>query len=362
MPFDYAGRVSRLKEALGEASVDLTVIGVGPDLRYLTGYEGSPSERLTALVVRPDADPVLFVPSLEAPLVGSVGLEMRAWGETEDPVQLATSLASSPRRVAVGDHLWSAFLLEFWREWNGADWVPASQVTRQLRIRKEPLEIDMLRRAGRGIDRVMEQIPSGIRFAGRTESNVSRDLAGLTVGEGHDSAEFTIVASGPNSASPHHHPGDRIMREGDLVVCDFGGRREGYFSDSTRTFVVGGPSDEQSEVHSVVLASNHAGRAAVRPGLPCEEVDRLARQVIVESGYGEYFIHRTGHGIGLEVHEHPYLVEGYTEPLDVGMCFSIEPGIYLPDRFGVRIEDIVVCRDDGSESLNDSDRSLVSVE
>lgn len=362
MSFDYPARISHLRQALVEESIEVAVVGVGPDLRYLIGYEGNPSERLTLLVVGPEIDPVLFVPTLEAPLVDPGEFEIRSWSDTEEPVALAASLASSPSRVAVGDHLWSVFLTGLLKEWPGADWLPASLVTSRLRVSKDPTEIDLLRRAAIAVDRVMERIATDVRFSGRSEREVARDLADLTVSEGHDTAEFTIVASGPNSASPHHHPGKRRMEVGDLVVCDFGGRMEGYFSDSTRTFVVGEPTDEQLEVHSVVLEANRAGHTAVSPGRPSEEVDRQVRSVVAQAGYGEQFIHRTGHGIGLEVHEHPYIVEGYKEPLDPGMCFSIEPGIYLPDRFGIRIEDIVVCVAGGAESLNDSDRSLVSVE
>jgi Xaa-Pro aminopeptidase len=207
----------------------------------------------------------------------------------------------------------------------------------------------------------MARIPAEVRFGGRTERQVSHDLMELTLEEGHQVAGFGIVGSGPNGASPHHGAGDRVIGERDVVVCDFGGRWNGYHSDSTRTFVVGGPSSEQTEVHSIVESANGAGRSAVAPGTACQEIDRAARSVIEESGFGEHFIHRTGHGIGLEIHEHPYMVEGNELPLEPGMTFSVEPGIYLPGRFGVRIEDIVVCGDNGADILNESDRSLVRV-
>ena len=184
----------------------------------------------------------------------------------------------------------------------------------------------------------------------------------MTVEEGHDVASFAIVGGGPNGASPHHEPGDRVIENGDLVVCDFGGRLRGYSSDVTRTFSVGVPSSEQEAVHSVVLAASEAARAAVGPGVTCQEIDRAARRVVEEAGYGDLFIHRTGHGIGLEVHEHPYMVEGNETPLEEGMTFSIEPGVYLPGRFGVRIEDIVACGPDGVDELNRADRSLRVVE
>ena len=341
--------------------IDVTLLSVGADLPYFTGYEASPSERLTVLVVPVGGDPILFVPLLEAPGTENVPFEVKTWSEVEDPVGLASSVVSSPGRVAVGDHMWSVFLTRFQRHWGHARWIPASDLTGKLRIRKEPGEIELLRRAAHGVDRIMGRMQVDVPFSGRVEREVARDLAELTIGEGHESAEFTIVASGPNGASPHHHPGDRVIEEGDLVVCDFGGRLNGYYSDSTRTFVVGEPSEEQREVHEVVLAANVAGRNAVTPGVTCEAIDQAARSVVDDAGFGDYFVHRTGHGIGLEVHEHPYIVGGNELPLDPGMTFSVEPGIYLPGQFGVRIEDIVVCTGDGVESLNDSDRALVSV-
>lgn len=360
MTFDYTGRVKRLQETMGGVEIDVALLSVGADLPYFTGYEAMPSERLTVLVVPVSGEPVLFVPELEAPRVRPGDFEIRAWGETDDPVQLAASV-TTPSRVAVGDHMWSVFLTRFQKHWTAAEWIPASEVTGVLRMRKDAAEIDLLRQAAQAVDRVMARIPTDVRFSGRTEVEVAHDLARLTLEEGHDSADFTIVASGPSCASPHHEPGERTIEEGDLVLCDFGGRLSGYCSDSTRTVVVGEPSADQAEVHSVVATANQAGREAVGPGVACQDVDRAARKVIEDAGYGEFFIHRTGHGIGLEVHEHPYIVEGNDRALEPGMSFSIEPGIYLPGRFGVRIEDIVVCTEDGVESLNLSDRGLVSV-
>jgi Xaa-Pro aminopeptidase len=361
MDFDYAGRVLRLERLMEAGDVDVMVLSVGADLPYVTGYEAMESERLTALVVGVDDGPVLFVPELEAPRVAPGPFEVRAWGELEDPVALVTSMSTQPKRVAVGDHMWSVFLMRLQQSWTDASWSPASAITSELRVRKDPAEIERLRLAAHGVDRVMARIPDEVRFSGRSEADVARDLALLTVEEGHDTAEFTIVASGPNGASPHHHPGDRVIEIGDLVVCDYGGRWHGYFSDSTRTFVVGEPSAHQKEIHEVVLAANEAGRAAVAPGVACQDVDRAARQVITGAGLGDHFIHRTGHGIGLEVHEHPYMVEGNETPLEPGMAFSVEPGVYLADTLGVRIEDIVVCTETGADSLNVANRSLLSV-
>lgn len=360
MSFDYVGRIERLREVMRAQSIDVSLLSVGADLPYFSGYEAMPSERLTVMVIPIEEDPFLLLPRLEAPQADDSPFEVRAWTETEDPVALAAG-SLIPDRVAVGDQMWSVFLTRFQEKWAHAEWVPASALTSPLRIRKEPTEIDLLEKAAHAVDRVMARIPDEVRFAGRTERSVAIDLAGMLVGEGHDTAEFTIVASGANGASPHHHPGEKVIAEGDLVICDIGGRMGGYFSDSTRTFVVGESNAKQREVHEVVLEANEAARAAVQSGVICESVDRVARGVIADAGYGDDFIHRTGHGIGLEVHEHPYLVEGNSEPLEPGMTFSVEPGVYLTGSLGVRIEDIVVCHDRTSTTLNQSERGLVSV-
>lgn len=346
---------------MGVEGVDVTLLSIGADLPYFTGYDAMPSERLTVLVVPVQASPVFYVPTLETPGIPDGAYEVRAWTELEDPVALAAATTAVPSTVAVGDHMWAVFLTRFQRIWTEASWRPASSMTSSLRLMKDADEIELLRRAAHGVDRVMTRVPNELTFAGRTELEIARALAEMTIEEGHDVAEFTIVASGPNGASPHHHPGSRRIEEGDLVVCDYGGRIGGYYSDSTRTFSVGEPEAQQLEVHEIVAAANEAGRAAVALGVSCEEIDRTARAIVDDAGYGEYFIHRTGHGIGLEVHEHPYIVEGNQTTLEPGMCFSIEPGIYLPDQFGVRIEDIVACTEDGVEVLNQADRGLTRV-
>ena len=354
-------RIRKLRNAMIESGVDIVLLSPGSDLEYFTGYQAMPSERLTVLVVRADDSPVMFVPALEAPRVEPGLFEVRSWAELEDPVDLATATATKPALVAVGDHMWSVFLTRFQKTWSHTSWIPASELTWRMRALKDTDEIALLRQAAHAVDRVMGRIGGEVRFSGRAEADIARDLSEFTVAEGHDLAAFAIVASGPNGASPHHHPGERVVREGDLVVCDFGGRLGGYYSDSTRTFAVGSATPDQVSVHEIVSAANEAGRKAVRAGVPCEEIDRAARFVVTEAGYGDYFIHRTGHGIGLEVHEHPYMVEGNETPLEAGMTFSVEPGIYLPDEFGVRIEDIVVCTEDGVESLNGSPRELIEV-
>ena len=359
--FDYSARVVRLQERMAEENIDVVLLSAGADLPYFTGYEAVPLERLTMLVVPADGHSSLFVPKLEAARVEPGPFELVPWDETDDPVRLVARAAGTARQAAIGDHAWSTFLLRLQTEMPGARWTVASDLTRPLRQRKDDAEVERLRQAGAAVDRVLGRVQQEIRFEGRTEREVARDFSELTVAEGHDVAWDPIIAAGPNGSSPHHEPGSRKIEKGDVVVCDFGGRVGGYYSDVTRTFVVGSASARQREVHALVEAASAAARAAVTPGITCEEVDRAARRVIVDGGHGDDFIHRTGHGIGLEVHEHPYIVEGNQSPLEEGMAFSIEPGIYIPDEMGVRIEDIVVCGPDGVVELNQAERGLVDV-
>ncbi len=341
--------------------MDVVLLSIGADLPYFTGYEAMPSERLTVLVVRPESAPAMIIPRLEVARVESPGIEVHPWDETDDPIALAAGAGGTPNRVAVGDHMWSAFLVGFQQRWPEASWEKASSLTGELRLVKDSEEVACLRNAAHGVDRVMARIPSEVRFTGRTEAEIARDLREMTVEEGHDVAEFAIVGSGPNSASPHHEPGSRVVEEGEVIVCDFGGRWGGYYSDSTRTFVAGEPSECQVEVHAAVLAANRVGKEKAGPGVRCQDVDAAARSVMADAALDEYFIHRTGHGIGMEVHEHPYIVDGNDVELRPGMAFSVEPGAYIAGDFGVRIEDIVVCTEAGVETLNESDRSLVNV-
>lgn len=340
---------------------DCLLLSVGSDLPYLTGYTAMPLERLTMLVVT-EHDATLVVPRLEAPRVDPGPFEVEPWPETEHPIDIVTRLAGRPTIAAIGDQTWSIFLVQLLSRMAETTFIPASTVMSELRIRKSDDEVARLRAAAEAVDRVLGRIPSSVRFSGRSEREVSRDIIDMTLEEGHDTAQFWIVASGPNAASPHHEPGERIIESGDVVIVDFGGKRDGYCSDVSRTFSVGAPSGRAVEVHAVVAEAQAAGRAAATVGTPCENVDAACRRVIADAGYGEFFTHRTGHGIGMDGHEAPYLVEGNDRPLEPGMAFSIEPGIYLPGELGVRIEDICVADDDGLVVLNRADRSLVTVE
>jgi Xaa-Pro aminopeptidase len=361
--FDYAGRLGRVRSLMADSGADVLLLSVGADLPYLTGYEATPLERLTMLVVPAEGDATMVVPRLEAPRVDtrSGAFDVVAWDETEDPVAIVVGLVGDGRSSLIGDTTWAVFLLALQEALPGASFASATPVTRQLRMRKDAAEIGFLRSAAEAADRVVARLGE-VRFTGRSERQVAADIASMTVEEGHDLATFAIIASGPNAASPHHETGDRVIERGDSIVLDFGGRHGGYHSDTSRTLHVGEPSVEFAAAFTVLGQAQEAARGAIRPGVTAEEIDRVARRVIEDAGYGERFVHRTGHGIGLEVHEHPYIVEGNDLPLEVGMAFSVEPGIYEPGEYGMRIEDIVVVAEDGVDELNRSDRGLILVE
>jgi Xaa-Pro aminopeptidase len=357
--FDYRARLDRARRLMSERSIDALLVSVGADLPYFSGYEAMPLERLTMLVVPLGSAATLVVPRLEAPRVEPRGdaFTVRPWDETEDPVAIVAHLVGEASSVSIGDPTWSVFLLGLQRALPGAAFVSATSVTSELRMRKEPAEIEWLRAAAEATDRVVARLDD-LRFTGRSERELSRMVGEMTIEEGHDLASFGIVAAGPNAASPHHEAGDRVIEPEETVVVDFGGRLQGYCSDTTRTFHTGEPPSDVAEAFAVLEAAQTAARASVRPGVTAASVDAAARTVIAAAGLGDRFFHRTGHGIGLEVHEHPYLVEGNDLPLEPGMVFSIEPGIYTAGRWGMRIEDIVACGPAGVDELNRSPRRL----
>jgi D-alanyl-D-alanine dipeptidase len=358
---DHAGRLARAARELGDGDLDALVVGPSTDMRYLVGHAPRPTERLTLLVVRSGEEPALLVPELERALAESspaAGVaELRVWRDGEDPFALAARELRGASRVAVGERLWAVHVLGLQRAVPSAAFVDAGPLMGRLRVVKDEDELDALRRAARAADATFVAL-RGTRLAARSEREVAGELGRLLVEHGHDRADFTIVASGPNAASPHHEPGGRRLVEGDAVVLDFGGELGGYFSDVSRTVVVGGPPDGFVEAYDLVRQAQQAAFEAVRPGVAASDVDAAARSVIEAAGLGHAFIHRTGHGIGLDVHEPPYLVAGNDEPLVAGMTFSVEPGVYLEGRFGVRIEDIVVVTADGGERLNEAPRDL----
>jgi Xaa-Pro aminopeptidase len=361
-------RLDRLRAAMRARGVDAMLVGPSADLRYLVGYHALPLERLNLLVVPVEGPVRLVVPELEAPRAEASGaaehVELVAWSETDDPiVRVVDALrdAGTDLRGTYGvqDRLWTSFTLALQASLEGARFVPGSSVMRELRIVKDADEVQALRDVGAAIDAVHAAVPELLR-AGRTEAEVGRDIAERILAD-HDEVNFVIVASGPNGASPHHETGDRVLEVGDAVVVDIGGTRAGYCSDSTRDYAVGRLPDGYDELHAVLEEAQELAVRAVRPGTTAEAIDAAARDHIAAAGYGERFVHRTGHGIGVEEHEEPWIVAGNVEPVRAGMAFSIEPGIYVPGRYGSRIEDIVVVTDDGVERVNHRPREVLVV-
>ncbi|MGH4001094.1 MAG: M24 family metallopeptidase [Pseudonocardiaceae bacterium] len=363
-------RLARAQQATQIAGLDALLITPSSDLRYLLGVAGETHERLTCLVLPADGDPVLVVPALERPGLDStpvpqLGLEIAEWADDDDPYALVADLlrrpGQAPARAAVGDAMPAAHVLRLRTALPACGQELASTVLRQLRMRKDAAEIAALAAAGLAIDRVHARMGEWLRV-GRSEAQIGADVAAAIVAEGHTAAAFVIVGSGPHGASPHHDVSHRVVQAGDVVVVDIGGPTpEGYFSDCTRTYSLGEPADaDVAECYAVLQAAQDAAVAAVAPGMTAEQVDAAARVPITDAGLGDRFIHRTGHGIGLEVHEEPYIVAGNDLALSPGMAFSIEPGIYLPGRWGARIEDIVVVSEDGATRLNHRPRELVA--
>ena len=362
----YAERLRRAAEIAGDHKIPAMIIGTGPDLAYLTGATVDSFERLTALVVQPASAPFLVAPRMEVGLladsaIGELGLEVRDWVDGQDPYDLALTkgvpAAGGRLELAVSEALPAMHLIPLAERAGGAVRL-ATPVLRELRMIKDAAELDALRQAGAAIDRVHERMGEWL-VPGRTEAQVAADISAAILAEGHSAAAFVIVGSGPNGADPHHEHSDRVIGADDIVVIDIGGPLGvGYNSDCTRTYCFTEPAPEIAEAMAVLERAQAASVAAVRPGASAESIDAAGRQVLAEAGLAEHFIHRTGHGIGLSVHEEPYIVEGNTLLVEPGMAFSIEPGIYFPGKWGARIEDIVLVTDDGAESVNNRPHGL----
>lgn len=359
---DFGNRMRRAATQAAEAGLTGVLVTPGPDLVYFTGY--SPiaiTERITMLAISAAHEPTMIVPILERPDAerspGAGAVSLSDWTDGDDPYVATAKLLDPDGRYAISDAAWAMHVLGLQGRLPNSSYVSMTEALPMLRAVKDSDELERLTEAGAAADASFEEIVH-VPFAGRRETEVAADLAALLRKHGHSQVDFTVVGSGPNGANPHHEAGERTIEEGDMVVLDFGGLRDGYGSDTTRTVHVGEPTEEEREVFEIVRRAQQAGYEAVRAGIACEEVDRAARKVISDAGYGEYFIHRVGHGIGLTTHEPPYMVEGETRTIEPGMCFSIEPGIYLPDRFGVRIEDIVVATEDGGRRLNNTSHEM----
>ncbi|MCW2730714.1 MAG: dipeptidase [Mycobacterium sp.] len=362
----YAGRIRAATAAAADAGLAGLVITPGYDLRYLVGSRAQTFERLTALVLPTAGEPTVVVPrmelaSLKESAVMELGLAVRDWVDGDDPYRLvADALGGGRVATAVTDSMPALHLLPL-AEVLGEVPVLATGVLRRLRMIKDAAEIDALCKAGAAIDRVHAHVPEFL-VPGRTEADVAADIAEAIVAEGHSEVAFIIVGSGPNGADPHHECSDRRLEAGDVVVVDIGGPYEpGYNSDSTRTYSIGQPDDDVARRYSVLQRAQQAAVAAVRPGVTAEQVDAAARDVLAAEGLAEVFVHRTGHGIGLSVHEEPYIVAGNDLMLEEGMAFSVEPGIYFAGEWGARIEDIVIVTEDGAMSVNDRPHDLLVV-
>ncbi len=361
----HSSRVEALRGRLRDLDVHAVVVAPGSDLRYLTSYDALALERPTLLIVTADGPPVMVAPRLEQHrvehevLLGSV--ELHVYGEHDDALGLAARLvrASSGASIAVGDQMWSSFTLGLQDALPGRNWLRASELIAPLRAVKDVDELARLSAVGEAIDAVHRRVPE-VLAAGRSERQVARDIAAM-IRQGHDAVSFVIVAAGPNAASPHHEPGERIIESGDVVVIDIGGTLDGYCSDMTRTYAVGSAPDGFNDAYAALLAAQAAGVEAVRPGVTAGDIDGAARSVLAAAGLGDAFVHRTGHGIGLDTHEEPWILGGSDVRLVEGMAFSVEPGFYLEGRFGARIEDIVAVTSEGSVSFNVVDRELVIV-
>ena len=359
----HSDRVASVASRLAKTDHDVIFVTPGADLRYLTGYDALPLERLTCLAVRSDGQSWMIVPTLEKPSalahgVPEIGIELLDWQETQDPYSLLLSAVGSVQRPLVNNLMWveKAFGLQ---GASGNSVELAGKLLSDIREVKTTDEIAFLHEAGAAIDEVHSNMHKWLR-PGRTEREVGKDIAEAILAAGHVTVDFVIVASGPNGASPHHELSDRVIQSGEPVVVDIGGTMpSGYCSDCTRMYVCGQPPIEYLEHYQVLLAAQEAARNHARPGVSCESVDAAAREVLTAAGLGEQFIHRTGHGIGMETHEEPYIVAGNKSLLVPGHAFSIEPGFYFAGKYGARIEDIVTCTPDGISSANNNTRDLV---
>jgi Xaa-Pro dipeptidase len=360
-------RLDRLNASLQTAGLDAVILNPGPTLTHLTGLRFHLMERPVVLMFARDQEPVIVLPELELQKVASLPYKLQVFAYPENPSEwdgmfhkAAQSLRLDGKRIGVEPR--QLRLLEFRYVRAGApeaDYPDASDVLSALRLRKDQTEVKAMRRAVKIAQDALEATIPLIKI-GMTEKELSSELVIQLLQHGSEpEMPFApIVSGGPNSANPHASPTERKLQAGDLLVVDWGSAYDSYISDLTRTFAVGEVDEEYLKIHTIVQEANAAGRAAAKPGVPCANVDKAARDVIEKAGYGIYFTHRTGHGIGMEGHEEPYMRGDNMQLLEPGMAFTVEPGIYLPDRNGVRIEDNVVITETGAEVLSDMPREI----
>jgi len=360
-------RFDKLNASLRTSDLDAVILNPGPTLTYISGLHFHLMERPVVMLYAQDQDPAIVLPELELQKVASLPYKVQVFSYPENPSEwdaafrkAVQALGLDGKRIGVEPR--QLRLLEFRHVKAGApeaDYPDASDVLSDLRLKKDKAEVDAMRRAVKIAQAALEATIPFIKI-GMTEREVSSELVVQLLKNGSDpEMPFSpIVSGGPNGANPHASPTDRKLQAGDLLVVDWGAAYEGYISDLTRTFAVGEVDDEYKKIHMIVQEANAAGRAAGKPGAACADVDKATRDVIEKSGYGEYFTHRTGHGIGMEGHEEPYMRGDNMQLLEPGMAFTVEPGIYLPGRNGVRIEDNVVITETGADMLSDMPREI----
>lgn len=360
-------RLDKLNASLQTGELDSVILNPGPTLKYLTGLNFHLMERPVVLLFAKDQVPALVLPELELQKVANLPYKLQVFSYPENPSEWDAAFRKAVQALdldgkRIGVEPRQLRLLEFRHVKNGApeaDFPDASDVLAQLRLRKDKPEVEAMRRAVQIAQSALEATLPLIKI-GMSEKELSAELVTQLLRQGSESEmPFSpIVSFGPNSANPHASPTERRLQQGDLLVVDWGAAHDGYISDLTRTFAVGDVDEEYRKIHKIVQEANAAGRAAAKPGVPCANVDKAAREVIEKSGYGKYFTHRTGHGIGMEGHEEPYIRGDNLQLLEPGMAFTVEPGIYLPGRNGVRIEDNVVITETGADVLSDMPRQM----
>jgi Xaa-Pro aminopeptidase len=360
----FAQRCKQAQGVMQAGGIDWLFIPHSTDLRYLIGYSHRQSERLALFLLPATGPPRFILPSFEEPVLQPYAdfFKLIGWEEQENPVERVRVEVGggAGKTIACGDDLHAVMVLDLQAAMPEAKFLPGRQVLSQLRMVKDLQEQSALQTASRITDLALSALLEE-QFTDWSELEIRSFLHRELLRNGCESVGTGIVASGPNSASPHHRTGGRIVQPGDALVIDFGGAFEGYRSDMTRTFFIGEPPEEFINVYEIVREAQTQAVRAVGPGVMAETIDQVARGYITSQGYGPNFLHRTGHGIGLDGHEHPYIVEGNKTVLQSGMTFSVEPGIYLPGKFGVRLEDILQVTDDGAESLNKFPLELMSL-
>jgi len=360
----YRSRLERCQKLMSETKIDVLFLAPSPNMYYLSGFLEEPSERLLSLIIPQSGDPLFIVPELYEQQVRAFSWveELVSWKDSQDPnAILSTTMKQVVTRrptIAVDSRMWSRFLLMLLAVAPDARYLDAGLVMNPLRIKKTPEEIALMTRSAEIADTAFTETIRECR-EGMTEHQVAAKLVNELRELGADSVGFDpVVGSGPNAALPHYRAGDRKLQRGDLVVLDYGCLYRGYNSDITRTIAVGSCDDERKKAYSLVRSAQEKAYQAALWGVEAQSVDRVARDIIENAGYGQFFVHRTGHGIGLEIHEEPYIVAGNSLKLAEGMTFSIEPGIYLPGQYGVRVEDVVVMEAQRARRLNKCDREL----